>query len=128
MNDHQAAEVAKALSHPLRIAFLRELRDRRKMSPAEFTRGSGDRLGNVSYHVSALREAGVLEVVETAKRRGTLEHYSALTGPKAGIVLGVLDMLATASAALRCNDPGRGAPGPSGRHGRRGAEIPRFGL
>jgi DNA-binding transcriptional ArsR family regulator len=96
MDDHQAAEVAKALSHPLRIAFLRELRDRRKLSPTEYARESGEPLGSISYHVSALRKAGVLEVTDTAKRRGALEHFYSFTGPKAGIVLGVMDLLSTA--------------------------------
>jgi DNA-binding transcriptional ArsR family regulator len=95
MNDSQAAEVAKALSHPLRIAILRLVRDKRKLSPTEFARESGDPLGNVSYHMGALRDAGVLKVTDTAKRRGALEHYS-LTGPRAGIALGVMDLLATA--------------------------------
>jgi hypothetical protein len=46
--------------------------------------------------VTALREAGVLEVVDTAKRRGALEHFYSLTGPRAGIALTVLDLLSTA--------------------------------
>jgi DNA-binding transcriptional ArsR family regulator len=96
MDDGQAAEVAKALSHPLRIAFLRELRDRRKLSPSEYAKETGESVSLISYHVSALRKAGVLKVAGTAKRRGALEHYYSLTGPKAGIVLGVMDLLATA--------------------------------
>jgi DNA-binding transcriptional ArsR family regulator len=93
MDDRQAAEIAKALSHPLRLAILRTIRDRRKVSPSEFAGETGEPLGNVSYHVQALARAGVLEVVDTAKRRGALEHYYAVTGPKAGIALGVMDML-----------------------------------
>ncbi len=96
MDDRAAAEVAKALSHPLRLAILREIRDVRKLSPSEYARDSGEPLGNVSYHVKALERAGVLEVVETAHRRGALEHYYALGGPRAGIALGTMDMLATA--------------------------------
>jgi hypothetical protein len=38
MDDRQAAEVAKALSHPLRIAILRGIRERRKVSPSEYPR------------------------------------------------------------------------------------------
>jgi hypothetical protein len=72
------------------------LRDRRKLSPSEYARESREPLGNVSYHVGALRRAGVLEVVDTAKRRGALEHYYSMTGPKAGAVIGLTDMLATA--------------------------------
>jgi hypothetical protein len=57
---------------------------------------TGEPLGNVSYHAKALREAGVIEVSETAKRRGALEHYYALRGPNAGAVLAVMDVLAMA--------------------------------
>ena len=96
MDDRQAAEVAKALGHPLRLALLREIRDRRKLSPSEFAKETGEPLGNVSYHLLALREAGVVEISDTAKRRGALEHYYALSGPRAGIALGALDLLGTA--------------------------------
>ncbi len=96
MDDRQAAEVAKALSHPLRIAILREIRDRRKLSPSEYAKDTGEPLGNVSYHLVALREAGIIKVTDTAKRRGALEHYYALSGPRAGIALGVMDLLGTA--------------------------------
>jgi DNA-binding transcriptional ArsR family regulator len=94
MDDLEAAEVAKSLSHPLRIAIVRCAQDRRKLSPSEYARQTDEPLGNVSYHVSALRAAGVLEVVDTAQRRGALEHYYSLTGPKAGIALAVMDLLA----------------------------------
>jgi DNA-binding transcriptional ArsR family regulator len=96
MDDHQAAAVAKALSNPLRIQILREVRDRGRLSPSIYTQETGEPLGNVSYHVRALESAGVLTVVDTAKRRGALEHFYALTGPRAGITLGVMDLLATA--------------------------------
>jgi DNA-binding transcriptional ArsR family regulator len=95
MNDREAAEVAKALSHPLRLAILRTIRDRRKLSPSEYSRETDEPLGNVAYHVNTLAAAGVLEIAATAKRRGALEHYYSLSGPRAGIVLGVMDMLAT---------------------------------
>jgi DNA-binding transcriptional ArsR family regulator len=96
MDDREAAAVGKALSHPLRLAILREVRDQRQLSPSAYARQSGEPLGNVSYHVTALREAGVLEVTDTAKRRGALEHFYSLTGPRAGIALTVLDLLGTA--------------------------------
>jgi DNA-binding transcriptional ArsR family regulator len=96
MDDREAAAVAKALSHPLRLAILREVRDRRSLSPAGYARETGEPLGNVSYHVAVLREAGVLEVTDTARRRGALEHFHSLTGPRAGIALGVMDLLGTA--------------------------------
>jgi DNA-binding transcriptional ArsR family regulator len=93
MDDKEVAEVAKALSHPLRIAILRTIRDRRKLSPSEYAREFGEPLGNVSYHMVALKQARVLKVTDTAKRRGALEHYYSLNGPGAGVTLGVMDML-----------------------------------
>ena len=96
MDDRDAADVAKALSHPLRIAILRAARARRKVSPSEYARETGEPLGNVSYHIQTLHQAGVLKVVDTAQRRGALEHYYAVEGPRAGIVLAVLDMLEAA--------------------------------
>jgi DNA-binding transcriptional ArsR family regulator len=96
MDDRQAAEVAKALSHPLRLALLRAVHDRRKLSPSEYARETGEPLGNVAYHVQALAAAGIFEVTDTAKRRGALEHYYSLSGPRAGIALGLLDLLSTA--------------------------------
>jgi hypothetical protein len=36
---------------------------------------SGSRLGNVRYHVTTLRELGLIEQVHTTPRRGALEHY-----------------------------------------------------
>ncbi|MBS1843097.1 MAG: helix-turn-helix transcriptional regulator [Actinobacteria bacterium] len=95
MEDRAAAEIAKALSHPLRLAFIRMLRERRVLSPTEFSRETGEPLGNVSYHVKALSEAGVVDVAETKPRRGAVEHFYSLSGPKAGNVLGVVDLLAT---------------------------------
>jgi DNA-binding transcriptional ArsR family regulator len=96
VKDADAAEIAKALSHRLRIEILRAARDRQKVSPSEYAREAGEPLGNVSYHVQMLAHAGVLEVVDTAKRRGALEHYYAVKGPRATIVLAVMDMLEAA--------------------------------
>jgi DNA-binding transcriptional ArsR family regulator len=96
MDDREAAEVAKALSNPLRIDILREVRDRGRLSPGMYADEAGEPLGDVSYHVRALESAGVLAVVGTARRPGAVEHLYALTGPRAGITLGVMDLLATA--------------------------------
>ncbi|MBS1889414.1 MAG: helix-turn-helix transcriptional regulator [Actinobacteria bacterium] len=96
MDDRKAAEIAKALGHPLRIALIRAIRDQGQLSPTRFSRETGEPLGNVSYHAKALEAAGILRVTETAQRRGALEHFYALSGPNAGIVLAVLDLLSTA--------------------------------
>jgi DNA-binding transcriptional ArsR family regulator len=93
MHDRGAAEIAKALSHPIRIGIIRELRTRRRLSPTEYAREHGDPLGNVSYHFQTLRRAEVVEVTDTARRRGALEHFYSLTGERAGIATGVMDLL-----------------------------------
>jgi DNA-binding transcriptional ArsR family regulator len=96
MDDAAAAEVTKALSHPLRIKFLRALTGRRQLSPSEFARESEEPLGNVSYHVKALFEAGVLEIADRIPRRGAVEHRYSFTGKRAGVAMAVMDLLATA--------------------------------
>lgn len=96
MNDEQAAQVAKALGHPLRIALLREVRGWPDFSPVEYARESEESLGNVSYHVRALLEADVIVPTDGVARRGALEHRYALSGRGAEVALAVLDLLATA--------------------------------
>lgn len=96
MDDETAAQITKALSHPLRLKYLRALRGSRELSPSEFARDSGESLGNVSYHVKALRQADVLEVSSMVPRRGAMEHRYSLTGPRAGVAVAVMDLLAGA--------------------------------
>ena len=96
MDDASAAEVTKALSHPLRLEYLRSLATRRELSPSEFARESDAPLGNVSYHVKALFEAGVLEVSSMVPRRGAMEHRYSYSGPRAAIAMALIDLLATA--------------------------------
>lgn len=66
--------MAKALAHPLRARVLNRLNER-VASPNELSRELGEPLGNVSYHVKALLELGCIELVDTAQRRGAIEHY-----------------------------------------------------
>jgi DNA-binding transcriptional ArsR family regulator len=96
MKDDDAAQIAKALSHPLRIELLRALADRAQLSPVEYARESDEPLGNVSYHMSALREAGVVAVADTIARRGAMEHRYALKGRRAKAALAVLELLGEA--------------------------------
>ena len=69
-----ATRLAKALSHPLRNKILIRL-NRGVASPNELAQELGEPLGNVSYHVRALAGLGCIELVETAPRRGAVEHY-----------------------------------------------------
>jgi DNA-binding transcriptional ArsR family regulator len=66
--------MAKALAHPLRAKVLNRLNEG-VASPNELSRELGEPLGNVSYHVKALLELGCIELVDTAQRRGAIEHY-----------------------------------------------------
>jgi DNA-binding transcriptional ArsR family regulator len=96
MDDIAAAEVTKALSHPLRLEYLRALTQRRQLSPSQFAEEVEEPLGNVSYHVKALFEADLLEVAELVPRRGALEHRYSFTGKRAGVAMALIDLLATA--------------------------------
>src|SRR3712207_5142385 len=66
--------IAKALSHPMRARILVILNER-VASPNEIAEMIGERLPNVSYHVRALQDLGCIELVDTAQRRGAIEHY-----------------------------------------------------
>jgi DNA-binding transcriptional ArsR family regulator len=66
--------IAKALSHPMRARILMILNER-VASPNEIAEAIDERLPNVSYHVRALLELGTIELVDTAQRRGAIEHY-----------------------------------------------------
>jgi len=96
MRDDQAAAVAKALSNRLRIEMLRALRDRKTLSAVEYSRESGQPLGNASYHMRVLADAGVISPSGMVQRRGAMEHRYALDGARAKAALGVLDLLAGA--------------------------------
>ena len=47
----------------------------RVASPNEIAEEIEERLPNVSYHVRALLDLGCIELVDTAQRRGAVEHY-----------------------------------------------------
>jgi DNA-binding transcriptional ArsR family regulator len=66
--------IAKALSHPMRARILMILNDR-VASPNEIAEEIHERLPNVSYHVRALVDLECIELVDTAQRRGAVEHY-----------------------------------------------------
>lgn len=69
-----ATRMAKAVSHPLRTKILVRLNER-VASPNELSKEFEEPLGNVSYHVRALLDLDCIELVDTAQRRGALEHY-----------------------------------------------------
>lgn len=69
-----ASSIAVIVSHPLRAECWTILAEK-VASPNELSHLTGDSLGNVSYHVKVLLEAGAIELVDTAPRRGAIEHY-----------------------------------------------------
>ncbi len=68
------SEAAKAVAHPLRARILEALTVEAR-SPNELAVEFSEPLGNVSYHVVVLRDLGMVELVDTAARRGAIEHY-----------------------------------------------------
>jgi hypothetical protein len=80
------SSIAVIVSHPLRAECWTILAER-VASPNELSHLVGDSLGNVAYHVKVLLGAGVIELVDTAPRRGALEHfYRAIERPNASDV------------------------------------------
>jgi DNA-binding transcriptional ArsR family regulator len=75
-----ATRMAKALAHPLRARALARLNEV-VASPNELAQEFGEPLGNVSYHVRALLDLECIELVDTAPRRGAVEHYYRATRP-----------------------------------------------
>lgn len=69
-----ATRMAKAMSHPLRARILDKL-NQRVASPNELSQEFKESLGTVSYHVRALLDLDCVELVDTAPRRGAVEHY-----------------------------------------------------
>jgi DNA-binding transcriptional ArsR family regulator len=67
-------QLARALSHPLRVRIL-EILSERVASPNELSEVLRADLGHVAYHTRTLDRCGCLELVETAQRRGATEHY-----------------------------------------------------
>lgn len=66
--------LVKALAHPLRAQILAILNER-VASPNQLANELGEALNNVSYHITVLKDYRCIEMVETAQRRGAIEHF-----------------------------------------------------
>jgi len=66
--------LVRALGHPVRVYALTILNER-VASPNEISKELGESVGHVSYHIKVLRECECIELVDTAPRRGAMEHY-----------------------------------------------------
>lgn len=71
------ARELKALSNPKRVAVLEALitTDGLESSPAKLAEQVGESLGQVSYHVRQLAEAGLIEETRTQPVRGAVQHF-----------------------------------------------------
>lgn len=64
----------KAIGHPLRHRILMALSER-VSSPRRVASDLGEPLGRVSHHVRVLSRIGAIELVDTVRRRGAVEHF-----------------------------------------------------
>jgi hypothetical protein len=64
----------KLLAHPLRCRCQTYLCER-TASPTELANKFDEPVGNVAYHFRVLEEHDCIELVDTAQRRGAVEHY-----------------------------------------------------
>ena len=67
-------KVIKALAHPVRARALAILNER-TASPNEIAKELEQGVGHVSYHINVLKKCECIELVDTAPRRGAVEHY-----------------------------------------------------
>jgi DNA-binding transcriptional ArsR family regulator len=63
-----------SVAHPLRIKILEALTDH-VSSPNTVAEKLDENLPSVAYHTRALGKLGALELVDTARRRGAIEHF-----------------------------------------------------
>lgn len=66
--------IVRAMGHPVRVQALVILNER-VASPNEISKELGESVGHVSYHIKVLKECECIELVDTAPRRGAMEHY-----------------------------------------------------
>jgi DNA-binding transcriptional ArsR family regulator len=68
-----------ALAHPLRLQIL-EAAESAAVSPSEVAVSLRQPLGVVAYHFRVLHTAGLIELVATEPRRGSVQSFYRATG------------------------------------------------
>jgi DNA-binding transcriptional ArsR family regulator len=63
-----------ALAHPLRVQIL-VTAESEVVSPSDLAVALGEPLGVVAYHFRVLRAAGMIELVSTERRRGSIQSF-----------------------------------------------------
>jgi len=69
--------LARANTHPLRVSILEVLGidGGRTLSPKDLSLELQAPLSTVNYHVTELRESGLVKVVDEQQVRGAIEHF-----------------------------------------------------
>jgi DNA-binding transcriptional ArsR family regulator len=122
----------KALGHPLRVRILALLQER-TASPRELAQWLDATLGTVSYHVRALHDLGLLELVRTTQVRGAIaHHYRARERPRvsdeAWAAVPPIVKQAAVGATLQTVDDYARASAASGGFDRAEAQLARTSL
>jgi DNA-binding transcriptional ArsR family regulator len=68
-----------ALAHPLRVQIL-VTAEAEAVSPSDVAVALGEPLGIVAYHFRVLHAAGLIELVSTERRRGSVQSFYRATG------------------------------------------------
>lgn len=110
----EAARIARALSHPVRLQILNELRDGGAYV-MHLTNVLERPQANVSQHLMVLREAGLV----IAEREGMTVIYYVRNPQVLGVVDQLLSLAGERIATNRADDAMRGSEASGGRHGKR---------
>jgi DNA-binding transcriptional ArsR family regulator len=109
----------KALGHPMRVRILALLQER-TATPRELAQWLDATLGTVSYHVRALYDLGLLELVRTTQVRGAIaHHYRARERPRISddawaAAAPIVKQAAVGAALLTINDYARASAAAGG--------------
>lgn len=76
--------LARANTHATQLRVLERMLEVGEASPKRLSDELGERLGNVSYHMKELADAGMIELVRTEPRRGAVAHFYAPTAEAGG--------------------------------------------
>jgi DNA-binding transcriptional ArsR family regulator len=68
------ARMVRSAAHPVRAKAL-SMMSERPTSPKEIAAAVGKPIGNVTYHIHQLKEAGMVMLVKEKKRGGATEHF-----------------------------------------------------
>jgi DNA-binding transcriptional ArsR family regulator len=114
MTRHEQDQRRRTLRpHPTRDEILDAMRSyARPISPTRLAEVTGNSLGSVAYHMRTLLEAGVIELADEGRVRGTVEHFYALVLDNEADLNDPLIGLQRLCGALTLPSPAGGYPRP----------------